>query len=455
MRSTFIFAILFIIIATGALFVVIERARHSEDISLQAAEMEHKNRAFVEGRLYINRQYGLTHYAMLAGVICPSHLDPSQSAHALYESPSCGDNSRTNASVYVPYRLNHGGQLIALSFLDTWQRERQSSDHIALMSLIHRLIFALLMALYLGWIYCELNRFGAIVALCALCFTTPIFAASNVFLPLYALFIPLVASAWLLFLYRRRAISTRRMWFGYSALLVYSYLVAGYAFAIPSLLAAFMPLVYYAAVDRWPWKRFLHTLIIMKVSMVASLALGFAILILQNGLADGNIGALFRDMGTALFTNPYNSSDLYSSTFARSLVVTRSTVLNLFLDTSIFTLDIPLILGNIPISMRTLLGVAIAISLCIGFAHALAGHGIRLPRRLHSILNYKLLCYSIAALFSIIPPLLYIIIAKRFSFRALPSALLVWLLPTFPLIMSYYGYTIHRIIILLVAPRRR
>ena len=460
------------------------------------------NQELIIGRLRADAQRGFGSYGQLPGVFELVGDDAAEAGGGgagdapwyLYRYSTCANTGRAEPVVvtagasdtektadtgaaagelpaglrYRPYLLNHGVQLLPLRVAFALRSDRQagagaqesagaeagaadggdaaeivraSARYLVWQGSAHRLLFALFCALLLGWIFIELGRLGGIAGLVALLAAVPVLlAAGNTLVPLYTAVLPFGATAWMLFLLRRKEIGKRGLlWLGYFMILLYSLLLGSYIYSVPAFLAAILPLGYYALIDRWSWSRFSHYALRVGGCMLGAFAAGGIILVTQSFLAIFDLSVLWRSVVAAFSGPPY----------AGQFIVRR-----VMLDRPFLSFGALLshsgaggdVLGGM--SIRPFLTTATAAALIIITLNGLAGHSIYISRRLHPILNYKLLVFSLTALYSIIPPLALIVIAKSFILRALGAgggALALWVLPTLPIVAAYFVYLLQRL----------
>lgn len=326
--------ILFFLLCLVVLFLGFYRNQWEAARSKKFSTLDKSSEGFVMGRLVQSRQEGIFSKAGLLGMgdVDPSNMKEADSDYQ-YDTYF---NGGTFSSYFI-YRSQSGFQAALFSLLDSIS-PGTSRDHLRLFRGLTSLLAAATIGLFLTWIHLEFGLFPALVALSTTLLSQWLtLFGRNIFWGIWLYFLPFLAVAFLL----RREGQDRPVSDLKFALVVFfplflKCLLSGYDFISTAAITACIPILYYAILKQWNWKRFLKRAVLAATGAAIAVVLSLAILAGQIGSLTGRYQDGFQHIVNSIGRRTYGDPKQYPI-YAASLQARTSDVLLKYLkDGGIF-----------------------------------------------------------------------------------------------------------------------
>lgn len=262
--------------------------------------------SLVIARMVESRQHSLFSQSGLLGWGDVNPLDLNQSdydhQYEVFLSGGAFDS-------YSQYKSASGAQGLIFGVLQQISPFTPATD----LRIFRALVALLLAAVISGYILWTFQEFGPATALVVAASTLVsqwlTLFGRNLFYFIWASFLPLVLMAWYLARATRRKKVTG---IGLAALafagIFFKCLVNGYDFIIPALSMPIIPLIYFAARDRWSGAAIARRVAFVALGLGTAVALSILILALQLGASEGGLigglSSIFRTFGRRTYANP-------------------------------------------------------------------------------------------------------------------------------------------------------
>jgi hypothetical protein len=382
--------------------------------------------SFIVGRMVLSRQEGVFSRGGLTGIGSPdASLPDIENADYRFQYRAYLENLPFgNFSVY---KSQIGGQGMLFSILDAalpFPPENRLTLCLALTSLLS----AFLLASVVQWFYREFSSLVALpVLLSALASQWLTVFGRNLWWSLWAFYLPMAMVMW--FFFRRRGSGGNGLRpFGLVVFIgiLIKCVFNGYEYITTTLIMMTIPLIYYSAVERKGWRRFLGGLLVAVGASLTAILLSMAVLCVQIASVEGSLQKGVDHIVYSFQRRSYADPQAFPADYAASLNADTAGVVATYLKGVYFDLN-----NYLPVpdgfASRYLFRVRYAYLILLFGAASVLLYAVQRRRRREVEGGEQALILATWA--SILAPLSWFVIFRAHSFIHTHMNFIVWQMP--------------------------
>jgi len=322
-----------------ALFLGFYRNQWNSARDKKFGNLDKFSESLIIGRLVQTRQSGIFSKAGLIGM-GDTDIQNYDESNVDYQYDAYLNERKF--STYFGYRSQIGVQGMLLGLFDRTS-PFSPSINLRLFRGLTSLLTALTVGLLLSWIHHEFGLFTALI-----CFVTTLMSqwltafGRNLFWGIWLYFVPPLAVTFLLSRERQKKNTT---YWGLAittfATILLKCLLSGYDFISTAAIAAAVPILYYAVLDRWDWPRLVKSMFIAANSAVIAVLLSLAILAGQIGSLYGGYGKGLQHIFTSIGRRTYGDPSQFPD-YSASLNASVTDVISLYLTDDVIFRNPPM-----------------------------------------------------------------------------------------------------------------
>jgi hypothetical protein len=238
---------------------------------------------------------------------------------------------------YLVYKSHPGIQGFILGWFDSLTNF-SPSQNLVIIRVAVSILSALTIAIFCAYLAGE---YGWLSAVLVLLFSATsewmVLPASNSYWNLWAFFLPFVAN--ILLLQKETEDNSRsaiRLYAVSFTTILIKVLVTGFEMITTTLVITTVPVLYYAILRKWTWKKLLERMSTLSVVLLAATAAGMAALVIQISINDASIKSSYRYIMDTLDRRAFGNPDEYRGAYKESLQVSLLTVIKTYLNINAF-----------------------------------------------------------------------------------------------------------------------
>jgi|GEM_PF-370095 len=285
------------------------------------SEFDKSSESLILGRLGMSEREGLFAHGGLTG----RFPTPEGKDSVLYQYEVYEDQLEVETDVFHTYDSQTGGQAITFALIDIVS-PLSNQANVQLYKLLNSALAALVFLLIVFWVYQNFGFGTALITFIFILFSQGITVfARHLYWSLWAFYVPFLAVLAALLVEKRKDIqfsASKMIGLVFLAVLV-KFFYTGFEYITTTLIMLVTPFVFYAILDKWPFRKLVNRVLYSAVGSIAAALMSSVFIVLQISAVKGSLASgVDHIVGSFLrrsWGDPNNFSDTYRASLESSI----------------------------------------------------------------------------------------------------------------------------------------